>query len=341
MSHENISIRESINSVGSNELFVCIGYGDELPVYARARALWQFYGSFFPGVKIIFVKTSSDLEIGEVVSDGYDLLVGIKGSTLNDTGDPGYKETGKWSRSENHRVISRQVAVYDYLLSHSSRPFFIFHTTITSVIDFRGLLELLPALPKHGCFAGSPVRLSGPPELSGFTFLSGANTLISSDLAALLRSRFNHTATEMGWPNDVWQALTLKEFDRMLIPICSFIKPRMSIESLNSVPLLISRLLDLGYFHFRIRTSVEDDAIGRREDSEPWIMEKVMETILGCPWRPQAALQFRQQFIAFIAPQSGDTLAPFCAAPIYTGPHNFPSNDYDAEGFYLGTQELS
>ena len=45
-------------SGGRADLIVCLGDGPELPVYARARALWQFYASHFPNIQFLVTTHS-------------------------------------------------------------------------------------------------------------------------------------------------------------------------------------------------------------------------------------------------------------------------------------------
>ena len=53
---EQASLLERIAQTKRPGLVVTIGYGDELPVFRRARALWQFYMTHFPGIEVIFLR---------------------------------------------------------------------------------------------------------------------------------------------------------------------------------------------------------------------------------------------------------------------------------------------
>ena len=42
------SLLARIAATERSDLIVMIGYGDELPIFRNARALWQFYAAHFP-----------------------------------------------------------------------------------------------------------------------------------------------------------------------------------------------------------------------------------------------------------------------------------------------------
>lgn len=320
------------------DLFVYIGYGDELPVFIRARALWEFYMSHFPGIRAIFVRTTDKLPRGEVSSNGYDLLVGLGESDAGNANTVGYRQTGVWSARENADVIFRQVAVYDYLLRKYPDPFYLFHATVTSVIDFRGLLAALETMGTTNCFAGSPGRLSvgggNPQALGGLTYISGANTLFSSDMLVLLRNRYNPRDPYAQLPNDVWQALTLQEIARTPLPLFSFVKPRTRGTLEQSITQMVKHLVALGHYHFRIKTTSQEQGQGLREDVDPWVMLRTMEAILESDAQPDATRRLIAQMRVSVAPANGVALSAFNESTFFAGPRSFPMTDIDAETLY-------
>lgn len=320
---------ERIEETERPELVVYIGYGYELPVYRRARALWQFYISHFPGFKTIFVRETEKLARGEVVSDGYDLLVGI-GSDFQGA-EQGYATQGVWSPTENSRVIFRQMAVYDYLLRTHSKPFFLYQTTVTSVVDFRALNNILMQMPTTGCYAGTTGRLTAPAELNGLTFVSGANSLFSRDVLELMRNRYDPSHPHAALPNDVWQALVLQDIPRLPLPSFNFVKPRAPRADAGAIFALAQRLLHDGHFHFRIKTTSAEAGQGKREDVDPWIMLKAMEAVLSTDLIPTAAFELRKRFSRFIDGGAGAPLGAFGEVSFYGGPRDFPLNDTEAQ----------
>src|SRR4051812_12294008 len=186
--NENASLLARIAQTSRPNLVVTIGYGDELPVFRHARALWQFYMCHFPGIEVIFVRWSDKLKRGEVMSDGHDLLVGIGGDFQ---GEAGYNNSGAWSQSANARWLYRQVLVQDYLLRPRVTPFYLYQTTITSVVDFRGLCTVLDQQQPTDFFAGPLGRMNAPEMVAGLTFVSGASALMSRDVLVRMRERYD------------------------------------------------------------------------------------------------------------------------------------------------------
>lgn len=325
---------KTYDEVRDKKLIVYIGYGDELPVFVRARSLWEFYLSHFPEINAIFVRTTRSLKRGEITSYGADLLVGVGEANGEGINGPGYRETGVWSAVENADVIFRQMAVYDYLLRKYTFPFFLFQTTCTSVVDFRGLISLLDHLPATRCFAGSPARLNNPSELNGLTFVSGANTVLSRDMVSLLRNRYDENSPYTVLPNDVWQAIVLQDIPRVPLPFISFTKPRLDVAELDAVQHIAQNLIANGHYHFRVKTTSEEDGVGRRENVDPWIMMKIMETILRNDSSPQANLQLNRQFLVSLTVSDQGTVAAYNENPIYSGPRSYPVDDHEAEALF-------
>ncbi len=309
------------------DLVVYIGYGDELPVYARARSLWQFYRSFFPDIDIIFVRETEDVARGQVVTEGDDLLVGLGSERYR--GAASYASTGTWSATENSKVIFRQMVVYDHLLRTRDKPFFLYHTTVTSVVDLRALQALLADLPATGCFAGPLSRLTAPEPLNGWTFVSGASTLLSSDVVALLRNRYDPAHQNASLPNDVWQALTLHDVERTALPTFNFIRPRAPGAQIDAVSATARAMLANGQFHFRIKTTSAEEGLGKREDIDPWIMLKIMQEIIAheAPLERTRALCGR--YARFVEGGTGKPMPPYTRGDFFSGPRDFAVNDQE------------
>ena len=305
------------------DLVVMIGYGDELPVYRHARALWQFYLSHFPRVEAIFTRWTDKLAPGEVVHNGYDLLVGV-GTAYQ--GAAGYAASGVWSGSENAKWVFRQMMVQDYLLRTRSTPFFLHQTTLTSVVDFRALGTVLDQLPASGCYAGPIARLNSPGELNGLTFTSGASTLLSRDALVRMRERYDPARADGQLPNDVWQALQLHDYPRIPLPTFNFVKPRPPRADSAAIAAIAQRMLQDGHFHFRVKTVAPEDAANRREDVDPWIMLRIMEVILASEPTPAATLALMAKYAGLVH-DGGGPLPARVYTPLHRGPRDFPLSD--------------
>lgn len=306
------------------DLIVMIGYGDELPVYRNARALWQFYAAHFPNIEIIFTRWDSKLRPGEVVHNGYDLLVGI-GNEMQ--GATGYSTSGVWSGSENAKFVYRQMLVQDYLLRTRTKPFFFHHLTLTSVVDFRALSFVLDQLPASGCCAGPLARLNGPAEVAGLTFTSGASTIFSRDALERMRERYDPQHPYCQYPNDIWQALLLPDFQRTPLPTFNFVRPRAPRADAAEITTIARYLLQAGHFHFRVKTVAPQDAEGRREDVDPWIMLRIMEAVLDSEPSREATEALIANYARLVYDGSGQPLASRVDQPLFTQPRNMPLND--------------
>lgn len=318
---------ERIAAFDRPDLIVAICYGDELPVYRHARALWSFYLSHFPNVKVIFPRWTDTLPLGEVRLEHGDLLVGMKGGGFD--GKATYASTGVWSQSENAKVVFRQHMVQDYLLRTYRHPFHLLQTTVTSVVDFRALGALLDHLPATRCYAGPVVRLNAPEEYRGQTFLSGANVVISRDVAQLLCDRYNPADRSAMLPNDVWQSLLLHDVPRIAMPTFHFVKRRETRAHGAAIYQLAQRQLREGHYHFRVKTAAPNEGTIRREDIDPWIMLRIMEAVLSTETSPAASVELLGRVARMTDGGAGLPVPSRMTTRLHLGPRDFPMHDGD------------
>lgn len=316
------SLLSRIAATERPDLVVVIGYGDELPVFRHARALWQFYAAHFPAIDLVFVRWSDQLKPGEVHHNGYDLLVGI-GDRMQ--GATGYASSGVWSGSENAKWIYRQMLVQDYLLRTRSAPFYFYHTTLTSVVDFRALSTVLDQLPKTGCYAGPIARLNGPPEMAGLTFTSGASTILSHDALQHMRAHYDPQHPWAQFPNDIWAALMLPHFMRTPLPTFNFVRPRAPMADAAELGAIARHLLQQGHFHFRVKTVEPQDAAGRRQDVDPWIMLRLMETVLSSEHEPERTRALMAQYAQEAS--GGEQVPARRGQSLFSGARTLPLSD--------------
>jgi hypothetical protein len=279
------STRAYLRKVGPPNLVVTIGYGSELPVFLRARVLWDFYLSHFPGIEVIFIRDSFDVPLGRTEWIDGDLVVGIAGSKwdkgLEGNGvRAGYAATGVWSSEQNERTIHRQLALYEYLLEKRRDNFHLFATTATSVVDFRGLIKMLECVPTVRCYAGLPGTLQHAPY-QGVGIVHGANTLVSRDVMELMLQRYSPDHVDVQQPNDHWQGIVLKDVNRVTLPLFSFNEPRRVGASRDDAYELTKQLLADGHYHFRVKTSSAQPGVELREDVDPWLMLRIMQAVLN------------------------------------------------------------
>ncbi|OIQ85888.1 glycosyltransferase family 10 (fucosyltransferase) [mine drainage metagenome] len=318
------------DSTGRGNLVIYSGYGDELPIFLRARALWEFYIAHYPKVRMDFIRDSSKLARGEVAANGYDLLIGCGDRYENSKHDSsGYGGTGVWSPDQNGWQIYRQVSYYRHLLETHERPFFVYASTITSVVDIRALESILDQMPRTNCYAGMPGRITSPGEYEGLTFACGTNCLLSSDVVELLVSRYDPAHRYSMLPNDVWQALLLKDVERIPLPFFSFVKPRNVGDELADVRSITAKMRQRGHYHFRIKTTGAENGNGLREDVDPWVMLKVMEEMLSADPTVGANRRLIDSLAGFCGSGNGLTYSAFMGDEFFTGARRFELNDFE------------
>jgi hypothetical protein len=57
-------------------LIVWLAYDPDFAMQRKVRSIWQFYAEHFPQVRFCFVRQAHELSAGEILDNGYDILVG-------------------------------------------------------------------------------------------------------------------------------------------------------------------------------------------------------------------------------------------------------------------------
>ncbi|MES2128344.1 MAG: glycosyltransferase family 10 [Pseudomonadota bacterium] len=291
-----VALRAELANLKRDDLIISVAYGPEMPVFLRGRALWQYFASHFPHIKVVFFRGDEQLPRGETRVEGNgEVVIGLGQELGHDHSQANYAQSGVWSARENERTVYRQVALYDYLLRKYDHPFHLYATTVTSVVDVRALAALMDVVPRARCYAGMLGTLQHPPY-QGTGMVHGANTLVSRDVMELMRSRYvpGHEYTKQ--PNDHWQGLIMPDVERTALPLFSFNGAHDTGDDMGDVTRLVSRLVQDGHYHFRVKTTSEADGRGKREDVDPWIMLAAMQAILSTPVAPEAVLRLQQRF---------------------------------------------
>jgi hypothetical protein len=269
------------------KLIVAAGYGDELPVFQRARGVWEFVRKMNPAVEIVFVYDSIELPYAAMQAEHGDIQFGIGpamsgqvGKVYSGLDSSGYASGGVWSSHENNRGATRLIALWRFLLERYDQWEFLYCPTITSVVNFAGLFELLSILPTEGVYAGLPGTLRHPPY-QGVGMVHGANTLLSRDVVETLVSRAKVGHTNAAQPSDHWLGLLLPDVPRTALPLFSFESARQGNAQIEECYKVAGAMLQIGHFHFRVKTRLESNGsdLYRRENVDPRIMFRVVEAI--------------------------------------------------------------
>jgi len=125
---------------------------ESLEIYAEHQSLWRTYATSHPDVTVYFVRQREDIET--MVQEGDTLWA------------PG-KETAE-------RVFEKTVAAFQYLPSSSYD--FLVRTNLSSVWNFKRLLEVCAILPPTNVYCG----------VLGNPGISGAGMLLSPDVVTQL-----------------------------------------------------------------------------------------------------------------------------------------------------------
>jgi hypothetical protein len=239
---------------------VLVGFGKDLAVYRNCRKVWDlYYETLNHGdVRIHFCQTVEH-QNQEVFSAGNDLFVlkrtegGIKHvSTLNrEDSSPRW---GDWTIDSNTEVIARQKLSTRWLLSHYREDCsHIFYTNVTTLPCTKSLKAICSALPSRNLYAGSLCRFREPFRgIDGFTFASGAGTLLSNDVAQKIceEDRLDY----LGYPNDVWIGSKLSHLKRLDLPRYDFERLPHEIDFGSQLAREVNSALDAGHFHFRAKS---------------------------------------------------------------------------------------
>jgi hypothetical protein len=100
------------------------------------------------------------------------------------------------------------------------------------------------------------------------------------------------------------------------------------------VPEITRRMLEMGHFHFRIKTRSAESGLGPREDVDPWVMLAVMDAILQSRHDAPATLRLLDEQLAWVSPPDGVSQPSFSAESIYRGARTFLLHDEEVEALY-------
>jgi hypothetical protein len=325
-----------------HDLIIAVPYGFELPLFQKARFLWENFKNIYKDLEIIFFRDSHDLPLGEVVFDRGDLVVGTKCEFTNNlTEDINYAKSGSWGPHENFSVLFRNITLYQFLLRTRKNPFYLYHSTVTSVVDFRGLAEAISNYQFDGLLAGMPGQLASS-QFKGLTFVCGTNNLVSSDIAKLMTERYKFGDPSTFFPNDVWQALNLQDVKRKVLPFFTVGTP-VDFSNFDEYFFRrkIQKALELGHFHFRVKTleprlpwrGSTHISEYKRENIDPLLMKIIMEEIGKFDFKNGAVSSLLAQLSEHTNASRTLEFNPFENNTFMKFPANAPFNDDEVSSY--------
>lgn len=294
-------------------LIVSMGYGPEHPVFLHAKDLWTAHRRFFRDVaEIIFHRTSLDLDPSQFSYFNGEYAFGPPYL-------PSEAPKDRQVSWDSEFIVDRQLKLYRKLLEAIKHPFWFFATSVTSVIDCRALRVLVDHLDCRRTYAGGMLETlirdrMGPdlPAGSVFRMVSGAGTLLSSDLLELALERSPLLNPYM--LNDVWLSLVLRDIPR--VPLLRYDMTDVTEFTSDSRPALHARIKQAreeGHFHFRVKSGrweTKDQLVHDPERIDPLVINDLLLEMLSSPSNPEAVLRGWNQHKQQICDLDGQAMKP-------------------------------
>ncbi|MBI5920053.1 MAG: hypothetical protein HY847_00230 [Betaproteobacteria bacterium] len=232
------------------------GYGRENRVFLDARKLWSLYTAIDSTVnKHYFVISNLALEPGEIFFRDGDLNVGVAAELKTKLAEDStrFEVTGSWSVVENRIILERNIRAFEYILESNPGPFWLFASSVTSMIGFDRLANLIADWPCRNTYGGK-IEFIQLPDGKYMTFPSGSGILYSRDMVELIVSRSRQYSHDLA--SDVWLGLTL--LDQTRTPLFRFDVtdvPDKSDNYFSQQQAKIHAAVRAGHFHLRVKTS--------------------------------------------------------------------------------------
>jgi hypothetical protein len=210
-----------------------------------------------------------ELAYGDVKFVGNEFEVGLAGGPSEAAQADGYGRTGIWSGAENVSMNTRNELFFRWLIRNKLLGDIVLQSTLTSFLEFGGLLELCHALPEKGAYGGVIKCAAGPDGRSFHSFVSGANTYMSRDVFQTYVDRLSRQTSTRSLANDVLTGYLLRDHRRIGVPFFSF-----DTRDSREVPYFLSVLewaRRFGFFHFRFKASTADQVLRDSVDSRAWL----------------------------------------------------------------------
>jgi hypothetical protein len=252
------------------KLIILVRYGSESKTFISARLVWERLLRQYDNVEIYFSSASEASEHEWLEKKNTDLISHVQ---CDRNLQSRYEETAQWSEAQLITQLKRELIAFEYLYRSQPKPFWVFLTTVTSIISINRLVSFISTKKCENFLAAN--------LFSGFntTVMSGAGTLISSDLIGLVLQRQHEIP--LNFYSDVWLSLTLKDIPRINLQRIDFTEAEgFDLNTLNFVAAKTLDGLSTGHFHFRVKSN---KLIGNgRENVDPKILHTILNVIVAC-----------------------------------------------------------
>ena len=240
-------------------LITIVGWGEELPIYKIAKNLWKLYISDKPTVTHFYSHnfTSETTSLAEIDQGEFFFRINPKEFRFGDTVENSdLASTGFLGPVDHLGQIIRQYLIFINLLNSYEGNFFLYQSSVTSVVNFGVLEEIIDRLPEKECFAGMPARMSdtcGDADVAGKLVLCGTNTILSRDMVEFFVKRFNDIPLKwLTYPQDVTTSLIFNATPRICLPFFTFTKALYSNTQKGEA---LARAMEVGHYHFRFKST--------------------------------------------------------------------------------------
>ncbi len=309
------------------KIILSIFFSDDILHFQISKKVWDFYLEYFHDIELIYVTHSEKHRYGEVFYKENILIIGV-GDRFLIPNESGLSKTGVFHPNQHARWIFLQNKLYQFLLQYEEQEFYLYQSTITNIINLKTLNYLVSILPKNKCYAGYPGPVTWQGLGGSLRFISGANQIFSRDVLELMVNRYNAKDSMCYVPNDVWQAYTLRDIPRFVLPRFDIEQPRNTNNKISGIYEMIHSQLNMGHFHFRVKTSIGNDISTQRENIDPWIMLKIIEAIIDYDFNKTHIDNMLVNLHLSLYEENNGYLKPFTTnEPIWKEDLNFFHND--------------
>jgi hypothetical protein len=302
----------------STPLIVSFSYGFEHEIFHCMKDIWATYRRFVrDAADLVFIRTSSEYEPEQYSYAHGEYVFGpsLRPLTKQDSTPTGWNLT---------MVVDRQLKFYRKLLETQRSPFWLFAATVTSAIDIRALRLLVDQMECKACLGGAIEYAGIPPGMGPdfpagqyLRFVSGAGTLLSSDLIALTLERASMVDQQM--QNDLWLALVLRDIPRT--PLMRYDITNITAFDSTSRSNLATRIAQAraqGHFYFRVRSGRWEPE-GQLQHNptliDTLVLNDILLTLHASPFDPATQLAGWQQAVRQVSDSEGQRVLAIGGPP--------------------------
>jgi hypothetical protein len=251
-------------------LVIVVGLGFELPVFESLYTGWnQLHELSTEEIEIFFVCADEKNDLGVLNIDGRVLNVGVGSDMSRDRGND-YFHIGAWSHNDHIIQNRRNIHFFRWFQDSFGINTKLIGVTLSSAFSPTHLLAWAKSLPSTKVYAGLVKAGQCEDDRCFYSFISGANCLLSWDVVKKLNNRLTelpHT-NYLRTPFDVLTGKLLLDVPRIPWPFFTIQKTQLSGDN---IPIsFLKKIVDYGFFQFRVKAATADQSLRLRVDTNTW-----------------------------------------------------------------------